>query len=260
MIAIFFQQRQALLAIFAHAIQDIDGDRLAGLQGDRLANGQHRVQHRARGVTERPALSDCLRICRMPAAAKKRRAVGFKRGARLTAALYHHHVKQPGTFFIRRTWTSVAQNGVLSGHQFSLDKQFAERRMCQIAVRRCQHHFGVGCQLDGARLATTVQQRYAAQFDIIFRRHNHLSFHIQGAERAPEFRARIGKDHFVAAVRIAHRLPGIAPDFTRLQIADIAERTPVIAGGIAAPAGEGQIVPAAVTAASVGHHQMVMTV
>ncbi|MNP21570.1 hypothetical protein D3C76_1141930 [compost metagenome] len=105
-----------------------------------------------------------------------------------------------------------------------------------------------------------MQQGDAPQFDIVFRRHHHLRFDVQGAERAFKFCARIGKDHFVVAVCFAGRLPGIAPDVARLQIADVAESAPVIAGGIAAPAGEGQVVPAAVTPAGVGHHQMVMAV
>ncbi|MNS77706.1 hypothetical protein D3C72_1112910 [compost metagenome] len=92
-IAIFFQQRQAELAVFAHAIQDIDGDREAGLQGDGLADRQHRVQHGAGAVTERPALPGCLCIRWRPATSEELRPVSFKRDAALTAAMHHHHVE-----------------------------------------------------------------------------------------------------------------------------------------------------------------------
>ena len=82
-----------------------------------------------------------------------------------------------------------------------------------------------------------MNQCEPSQFNIILRRDHHLSFDAESPEAASEFCPRIGEQHFlVLSAGVACRLPGIAPHISRLGIADVAECSPVITGGITAPA------------------------
>ncbi|CAH0326796.1 hypothetical protein SRABI106_04779 [Rahnella aquatilis] len=70
--------------------------------------------------------------------------------------------------------------------------------------------------------------------------------------------AKIGQYRVVGSLLFTERLPGITGHCTRFRIADVAEDAAVIAGGIFAPAGQGQVFPATDTAARLRDHQMVM--
>ena len=152
-------------------------------------------------------------------------------------AMHHHHVKQAGACFIRRARASVAKNGATLRIQLSLNKQIAECRVCQIAGIRCQYDFSISCQFQRAGLATTMDQCEPSQLNIILRGDHHLSFDAKSSKGASEFSPRIGEQHFlVLSAGVACRLPGIAPYIPRLRITDVAECSPVITGGITAPA------------------------
>ncbi|MND79354.1 hypothetical protein D3C80_710910 [compost metagenome] len=154
----------------------------------------------------------------------------------------------------------MAQNGVLIRQQFGLYEQVAERRVGQIIAGRCQHHFCIAGDFDSARLLAAVDQRYAAQLNIIFRRYHHLRFHRQRPLLTLELGPGVVEHGAVPLGGTTDRLPGIAPDLTGLRVAQVTESAPVIAGGVFAPAGQGQILPAAVAAAGLGEHQVIVGV
>ena len=106
-----------------------------------------------------------------------------------------------------------------------------------------------------------MNQCEPSQLNIILRGDHNLSFDAEPIESTSEFSTRIGEYHFlVMPAGVGCRLPGIARHIPRLYIADIAECSPVIAGGITAPARERNIIPATIAAAARGQHQMIMVV
>src|SRR5690606_8027252 len=111
--------------------------------------------------------------------------------------MHHHHVEQAGTRFIRGAWASVAKNSVTFRFKLSLNKQIAECRVCLIAGIRGQYHFGIGCQLQSAGLASTMTQCETSQFNVILRGDNNLSFDAESTEGTSEFSTRIGEYHFL---------------------------------------------------------------
>ena len=66
-----------------------------------------------------------------------------------------------------------------------------------------------------------------------------------------KLRAGLREDGFVAFGGAQGGLMGGGPEFSRRQIAQINKSPPAIARGILAPAGDGQVAPAAVAAAAV---------
>jgi len=78
MVAIFFQQHQALQARVADAVNHVDNHRHTGSEPDALTNRHHRIQHRTGTVTECSALLHCLRTGGGVATPDKGRAIGFK--------------------------------------------------------------------------------------------------------------------------------------------------------------------------------------
>jgi hypothetical protein len=80
------------------------------------------------------------------------------------------------------------------------------------------------------------------------------------AWRLPKLRARLGENGFVALGRAHHGLIRGGPEFARRQIAQIDKRSPAIAGGILAPAGDRQIAPATVAAAGAADDDMITAV
>ncbi len=150
-----------------------------------------------------------------------------------------------------------------------LHEEIAERRMERVRRRRRDHHFGVTRELNLPALARSIADPYAAQLDIIFWRDDDLGvgFEIASAAgngiAAAKLGAPLGEDRFVTLASLARRLMGGRPGFTRHvagHLADVTEAAPVIAGGVFAPARDGEVLPATVATPGVGHHHMVAAV
>src|SRR3546814_17994494 len=77
--------------------------------------------------------------------------------------------------------------------------------MCVVGGRHRQDDFGVGCELDFARSASTVCQRYAADLAVILAGNQNVHDRRQRAVAAGEFGVILGKDDFVVV--------SIAPDW-----------------------------------------------
>ena len=260
MVTVFFQQHQALQPCVGNAVHHIDNHWHAGFQGNALADGHHRIQHRTGAVSERSALTQGLRAGRGIAASDKGRPVSFERRFPFERAVDRHHMEHPRTLFFRFTRTAVAQNPFLCGHQFGLHKQIAERRMCGVIGGWRQYHFGIGGDFQLTRTAAMMRNRHAADFDVIFRRNHDVGLHGQRTLCAFEFRTEIVQHRVIGAFLFAERLPGIAVDRAGLRIAEIAENPAIIACCIFPPAGQRQVFPAADAATGLRHHQMVIGV
>ena len=79
---------------------------------------------------------------------------------------------------------------------------------------------------------------------------------VAAAKLSPAF----GKNCFVSFRSLECRLMGIGPERPARHIAQITECAPVIAGRVFAPARHRQVFPAAVAAACIRHHHVVMAV
>ncbi len=76
----------------------------------------------------------------------------------------------------------------------------------------------------------------------------------------PEFRTRLRENGFIAFGRAQGGLIRRGPEFPRRHIAQINKRSPAVARGIFAPAGDRQIAPAAVAAAGAADDHMVTAI
>ena len=185
------------------------------------------------------------------------------------AAMHRHQVEHPGCLIADRAGPARAQDGAPVAQDLGLHEQIAEGRMQRVRRRRRDHHFGVTGDLDLAALARAIGDAHPAQLDIVFRRYDDLGIGLELAiavghrVAAAKLGAPLGEDRFIALGALQCRLMGCGPGFaTRAaaQLAEITEAAPVVAGAILAPARHGEILPAAVAAARVGHHHMVAAV
>ena len=77
---------------------------------------------------------------------------------------------------------------------------------------------------------------------------------------ATELRPRLHEDRLAAAAPAGRRLPGVGPDDAAVEIPQVAELPPGVAGRVFAPPGDGQTAPAAPAASSGGDGDMVAAV
>ena len=80
------------------------------------------------------------------------------------------------------------------------------------------------------------------------------------AVAAAKLRARLGENRLVGVGPLERRLVGGRPERAGAGVADVAKRTPVVAGGVFAPARDGAILPAAVAATGIGDHHVIAAV
>ena len=80
------------------------------------------------------------------------------------------------------------------------------------------------------------------------------------AVAAAKLRARLGENRLVGVGPLERRLVGGRPERAGAGVADVAKRTPVVAGGVFAPARDGAILPAAIAATGIGDHHVIAAV
>src|SRR5205807_4673765 len=105
-----------------------------------------------------------------------------------------------------------------------------------------------------------IGQGHATQLDVVFGRNAQLGMHLQIAMTLAELRPSLRENGLVILCRAQCRLISSGPEFSRRHVAQIEERAPAIAGRILAPAGNGKIVPATVTAAGVADGDVVAAI
>src|SRR5438094_838298 len=96
-----------------------------------------------------------------------------------------------------------------------------------------------------------------SHFDIIFGRYDDLRMGLDIVVPAAEFCASLGEDGLVTLCLPQGRLEACRPVDGILQIPDVAEAAPVVAGAVFTPTGNRHILPPAVTAAGIRYHHMV---
>ena len=218
------------------------------------------IEHRARAARERRALAERRRGHDAAVAPDEAHPVRFiGHGVALRPA-QHHLMKHPGCRLAAGAWSAGAEDGRLRMQDLGLHKEVAEGRMQGVRGGRGEHDLGVTGDLDHPAGARAVGETHPVQLDVVLRRDDDLGVGLDLVVAAAELGAPLREDRLVA-VRLRQRgLIGIRPDLAARRIAQIAELTPGVAGRVFAPAGHGQILPAAVAATGVGHHHVVATV
>ncbi|MNF86860.1 hypothetical protein D3C84_693090 [compost metagenome] len=125
---------------------------------------------------------------------------------------------------------------------------------------RCQDHLGVGGDLHAAPYAAAVGDMQPAQFDIVFGGHDDLGVRIEVELANTKLGPGIAENRLMAFWPVQGRLVGRGPEYAAADIAQVAEHAPVVAGRVFMPAGHGDVVAAAVTAAGTAEHDVVTAV
>src|SRR5437588_7336318 len=105
-----------------------------------------------------------------------------------------------------------------------------------------------------------IGQGNATQLDVVFGRNAQLRMNLEITMALAEFRPGLGENSFVIFCRAQRRLISGGPEFSRRRVAQIDERAPVIASRILAPAGDGEIFPATVSAAGIADGDVIATI
>ena len=264
-IAIFVDQARAVIALIGQPEHLIDLRGRAGFQGDPAADRNDRIQHRALAVRQPRIGGERLWSRRRIAAPDETRAVGFVGDFVDVRVVHRQQMEHPRRRFAVRPGPARAQDRLLLRQQRGLHEQVAERRMQVVGDRRCQHHFGIRRDLDGAPRTGAIGDAQAAQFDVVLWRNRDLGMAVEVELAAAVFGFRIGEDRAVVFHRHAGRLMRARPEFATGDITQVTECAPVIAGGIFAPARHRQHVAGAgaalaEAAARAGQHQVIAAV
>ena len=169
-------------------------------------------------------------------------------------------VKHPWRILGLRTGSSRTQDCLPRGDDFGLHEQVAERRVRCIGGVRREHHLRIAGDFNGATGASAVIDVYAPHLDRIFGRRNDFSVRIVIKVAASKFSPAFREDGLVRVCLPERWLMRIGPEYPAGSVADITEGAPIIAGRVLAPSRYGEVLPAAVAAAGIGHHQVVMAI
>jgi hypothetical protein len=132
--------------------------------------------------------------------------------------VHRHQVQHPRRLFVERARPARAQDGAPLAQDLGLHEEIAEGRMQRIGRRRCDHHFGVTGDLDGAALPRAIGDAHPAQFDVVLRRDDDLGMGLESPARrcdgiaAAELGAALGEDRLVALGPLARRLMAGRPE------------------------------------------------
>ncbi|MNN25408.1 hypothetical protein D3C81_1388800 [compost metagenome] len=109
-------------------------------------------------------------------------------------------------------------------------------------------------------MAAAVAQPQPAQFDVVLGGYGDFKMALVAAFAPTEFGPCVGEDGFVLFDRYAGRLQRCGPEFAAVHITQVTEVAPVVASAILAPARDGHLALAAVTATGAGQQAVVTAV
>ena len=173
---------------------------------------------------------------------------------------HRHHVHHPWRLLFGRPRSSRAVDGMTAADQFRLNEQIAEGRMRFVLRLRGEYDLRVARHFNRPRSVGTVAQGDATQLDVVFWRDTDLRIRFDLVIGPTKLDACLGENRFVRLRNRRRRLPRVGPDPAAVEVAEIAETTICVAGGIFTPARHRQITPAAGTAARACHRDMVVSI
>src|SRR4051812_1913170 len=123
-----------------------------------------------------------------------------------------------------------------------------------------EYDLRIRCQLDLAWTLSPVGDADSSKLDVIFRRNADLDVRVDLIVTPLELGAPLGVDRLIARSALQRRLMRGGPELAGVDIAQIAERSPAIAGWILVPTRDGEVAPAAVSPASRADRNVVSAV
>ena len=259
-ILVFSGEAQGGIARLGDAGRDVNRRRLLRIESHPVSDRDDRVQNRALLAGQPAGIGHRLRGGDRASASDERHAVGLVGNVQRFDSVDGHQVEHPGRVLLQRTGSPRAQDGLPLRDDLRLHEEIGERRMQRVRGRRRESDFRVTRDLDRPPRPRTVGDAKSAQFDVVFRRDDDLGMRFESVVAPAKFGARFGEYRLVVRRALPRRLMRGRPELAARDVADVAERAPVVAGGVFAPAGDGEILPSAAPTARVGDHHVVAAV
>ena len=201
-------------------------------------------------VGHRPRRSD------RASAADERRPIGFVGDVLRFEPARDDEVQHPRRRLVPRTRPPRAQDRLSLRDDLRLHEEIGERRMQRIGGRRCEDDLRVARDLDHPARARAVGDPNPAQLDVVLRRDDDLGVGFEVVIAAPKLRARLREYGLVVRRAPQRRLVRSRPEVAARHVAEIAERSPVVAGAVFAPPGHREVLPAGAAATRVRDHDV----
>ena len=169
-------------------------------------------------------------------------------------------MEHPRGMLVVRARPARTEDGPSRSDDLRLHEQIGERGVQRIGGSGCERDLGVARDVDRARDPRAIGDAQPAQLDVVLRRDDDFRMCLEVVVGAAKLRARFAEDRFVVRGTLQRWLVRRRPELTARDVADVAERAPVVTGGVLAPARDGQVLPAAAAATGVRDHDVITAV
>ena len=166
-------------------------------------------------------------------------------------------VGRPDRLLVAGSWPARRQERPDVGGELGLHEQVLEGRMRHVGRLRREHDLGVGRQLDLASVRTEIRQRHSADLRVVLRRHDDGQAGRDRTVAPGELGVILGERDLVAVRLHAAGLMARRPHRAARHVAQEEVAAPRVAGHVLAPAGDGDVAPAAVAGARGRHHDRI---
>src|SRR6266404_12205 len=156
-VAIFFSQRDRMVARLGYPGRENDLRGFIGEQAQPASQAENRIEHSAHGVRKWAIFHHCDRLCRRVSAAKKAHPIGFKLNAGDRFGRSRQYMHAPPGLVLRRAGPAARQERTVLCVVFSFNKQIAERWMRQIVGPGSQDNFRIAGQFDLTRTRRVIR-------------------------------------------------------------------------------------------------------
>ena len=137
-IVILVSERHRFFARMRHGRAERKSHRLIRRNSHASSQAENRIEHGAGRVRQRTIFHDRDRITRCSPTSEETAAIGFILHRADQFTFGNDDVNAPDWFVFGRT-PAVREDGVLTGEEFRLDEEIAERLVCSVSVGCVEH-------------------------------------------------------------------------------------------------------------------------
>ena len=223
--------------------------------------GEDRIEHRADGVGQRPAVDHRDRRADAAAAAEEARAVGLELRLADRLAFDDGEMRGPDLGLVGERAPARRQQRADLGDDIRSATNSFEKAGCATSARwRRQHELGIGGELDLARAAAglVIETRRTSASSSAETSTSSVVVSVP-SRRMNSARSSVKVDVVAVGLDAARLIAG-GPDVAAVDVAQEDVGAPVVARRVLAPARDRQIAPAAVAGAGGGQHHGVAAV
>ena len=169
-------------------------------------------------------------------------------------------MRSPDFLVCRRPAPPRRQDRTQIGKILSGDEQLHESRMCDVVGLQAKHQLGVRRHVDVTCTVAVIRDRDAPNLGVILGRDEHFQLCREGSIPPGVFGPVFVERDFIVIGLGAARLEAGRPNIAAVNISEVDERAPVVAGGILTPARYGKAPPTAVARTGGRQHHRVTSV